>query len=33
MLTTKSLSKLDMRSVECGICPIAPLALRLNLYS
>ena len=25
--------KLEMRSVERGICPIAPLTLRLTLYS
>jgi len=25
--------KLEIRSMERGICPIAPLALRLTLYS
>jgi len=29
----KKLLKLEIRSVERGICPIAPLALRLTLYS
>jgi len=27
------LSQLEIRSIERGICPIAPLALRLTLYS